>query len=1299
LVDRTISKPTGVAENVFVKVGKFYFPADFVVLDFITDPRVPLILGRPFLSTAHAIINVHERKIILRQDQQSLTIQCGDIPSIKKFEQNKIDFIDARGRDFDSEEIKNFLNDDSIPIGIEDSPFNMEEDILFFENLLIEEPSPPHPIIPNQTKYPIEEPKHSFNMGYEHVNTNLVTNDVAESSTKNLVPIPRECKVTSGNGSESIEPVKDNSSVFTTISNLLFDNDKINSDELNSHVESNSVESTSNHDTVKFDNLDEFSGPLIPIHIVEEERIRREHAEYINRMEIDPHQEEIDIVTVTEDVLPPSVENDDSDGEIDVVDDLRVDNSISNSEHEFSESENSDFNNPSVPLPPPEPLDEEFDFKSVFGDEISVVRNTIVKFKCINAKVKFDVSNDENDDLSYFMFVKDLPPVIEVFLCWIFVSVSKIFTSFDFHCRVANCNLSTRLEKIGEDLACLLFDIISNTLKNTTSADEHLSTILETKSNEVIKSSVENLVPIPSESDGISDDTCDVPFCDNSPPLDVLTDHFELFFDFNDDCTSSDDDYFEDIDYVEASPPDYELVSLEDSTYSDHTEKTSSGNTTTHVDNSLPEDDLFLFEIDPDQGELTSVVIEDILGEPHVHVPNVLPTHPTLLLDSDFIPSDDSLGFGLEFSFPFGTRNKIFNSEIFFEVQSKRFLSLVSLFLISFESEDTIFDPGISAFHFSHQIGTFICFNVNPNILNESPMENFPSTCFTPNITMIRGSVVRQLYGLRLEKRRKPIEFSVGDYVLLKVSPWKGVVHFRKKRKLAPRFVGPFEIIEKVGPVAYRLDFPEELNDIHNTFHVSNLKKCLTVLTLQAPLDEIRVNAKLNFVEEPVEILKREFKKLKHSRIAIVKVRWNLKLGLEFTWEREDQMTLKMRTQSVGRPAAESLGGGTGVRVGRGRWGRRPREGNDERVDDLNGQGNDQGIGANEGVEGVNGNENVRNVLVNGNWVGCSYKEFLACKPKEYDGKGGAVVLTRWIEKMENVQDMSGCSIDQKVKYTAKFCPIHEMQKLETELWNHAIVGAGHVVYTDRFYELARLVPHLVTSESRKIERNGSIKKAKKTGNMGGPSKDKNGRDDSKSLRTGNAFSKTANPVGRENAGAWPKCATCNSYHALGGPCHVMSVVVPTMLGQLVLDGIGHKDREKTVQTKLLLITRVRVNQKNQTRGRAFMLGAEEARQDPNIVTGTFTLNEHFATTLFDSGVDYSFVSTTFIPLLGIEPNELGFRYEIEIASGQLVEIDKVIKGCRIEIEGHVFEIDLIPFGHGSFHAFQRGVTDLVSEL
>ncbi|GJQ90092.1 putative reverse transcriptase domain-containing protein [Tanacetum coccineum] len=157
----------------------------------------------------------------------------------------------------------------------------------------------------------------------------------------------------------------------------------------------------------------------------------------------------------------------------------------------------------------------------------------------------------------------------------------------------------------------------------------------------------------------------------------------------------------------------------------------------------------------------------------------------------------------------------------------------------------------------------------------------------TKKISQIKDrlKVVRDRQKSYADKRTKPLEFSVGDYVLLKVSPWKGVVCFGKKEKLAPRFVGPFEIIKKVGPVAYRLDLTGELDGVHDTFHVSNLKKCLADPTLQVPLGEIQVDAKLNFIEEPVEILEREFKKLKRSRIAIVKVRWNSKCGPKFTWE------------------------------------------------------------------------------------------------------------------------------------------------------------------------------------------------------------------------------------------------------------------------------------------------------------------------------------------------------------------------------------------------------------------------------
>ncbi|GJS51104.1 putative reverse transcriptase domain-containing protein [Tanacetum coccineum] len=154
--------------------------------------------------------------------------------------------------------------------------------------------------------------------------------------------------------------------------------------------------------------------------------------------------------------------------------------------------------------------------------------------------------------------------------------------------------------------------------------------------------------------------------------------------------------------------------------------------------------------------------------------------------------------------------------------------------------------------------------------------------------------------------RQKPLEFQVGDKVMLKVSPWKGVIRFDKRGKLNPRYIGPFKIIAKVGTVAYRLELPEKLSRVHSTFHVSKLKKCMADEPLAIPLDEIQVDDKLNFIEEPVEIMDREVKRLKQSRIPIVKVRWNSKRGPEFTWEREDQMQKKyphLFTNSA--PAAE----------------------------------------------------------------------------------------------------------------------------------------------------------------------------------------------------------------------------------------------------------------------------------------------------------------------------------------------------------------------------------------------------------
>nr|GEU52704.1 reverse transcriptase domain-containing protein [Tanacetum cinerariifolium] len=183
---------------------------------------------------------------------------------------------------------------------------------------------------------------------------------------------------------------------------------------------------------------------------------------------------------------------------------------------------------------------------------------------------------------------------------------------------------------------------------------------------------------------------------------------------------------------------------------------------------------------------------------------------------------------------------------------------------------------------------------------------------------------------------------------------------------------------------------------------------------------------------------------------------------------------------------------------------------------------------------------------------------------------------------------------DFKFMMIKEFCHSYEMQKLETELWNHAMVDSGHAAYTDRFHELARLVYHLVTPESRKIERNGPIKKVEKKGNVGEPSEDKNGRDDNKRIRTENVFATIVSPVGRENTGTWPKCATCNSYHAPGGPCHTC----------FNCNHLGHLAKEyRSVPRNVNPIS---------------------ARNPP--VRACYEC--------------------------GIEPSDLGFRYEIEIASG-----------------------------------------------
>ncbi|GKE40873.1 reverse transcriptase domain-containing protein [Tanacetum coccineum] len=268
-------------------------------------------------------------------------------------------------------------------------------------------------------------------------------------------------------------------------------------------------------------------------------------------------------------------------------------------------------------------------------------------------------------------------------------------------------------------------------------------------------------------------------------------------------------------------------------------------------------------------------------------------------------------------------------------------------------------------------------------------------------------------------------------------------------------------------------------------------------------------------------------------------------------------MPPRMTTRSAGCATATPRGGRIGGRTGRGGGRARGRSGDqgNGRIDGQGGQaqvgnqGSNQGNPRNQNGDAINDNiqGDVRNVIVNNNRRGCTYKEFLACNPKEYDGKGEAAVGMSW----ENFKNLT----------REEFCPVNEMQKLDTEFWNHAMVGADHAAYTNRFHELARLVPHLVTPQNKRIERyiyglapqirrmvpateptiiqkamqkygtltdesirNGSLKKnTEKRGSGGEPSRYRNVKDDNKRSRTGNAFATTANPVKREYTGMTPK--------------------------------------------------------------------------------------------------------------------------------------------------------------------------------
>ncbi|GJS86308.1 putative reverse transcriptase domain-containing protein [Tanacetum coccineum] len=335
----------------------------------------------------------------------------------------------------------------------------------------------------------------------------------------------------------------------------------------------------------------------------------------------------------------------------------------------------------------------------------------------------------------------------------------------------------------------------------------------------------------------------------------------------------------------------------------------------------------------------------------------------------------------------------------------------------------------------------------------------------------------------------------------------------------------------------------------------------------------------------------------------------------------------------------------------------------------------------------------------------CSIKTFRASGAKELFSTEGAVGLLTWFESIESVLHITKCPAESQATAIAQpwedfkkllmeeYCPDDEIQKLEKEFWNHKMVGSNIDGYTARFHELARLVPHMVTLENQRVNRyiRGLAPEIKAHVTSSKPTSIQSAMSMANCLTTDGIKEGIFNK--KENAGNKKRSKDKGNVSML---VHIRSVQNAT---SIILCGDSNHFRRNCPRmnrattaggnrpnTVLEIEGNPNLgNKRNRAQGRAFSLSVVEALQDPNVVTGTFSRNDHFATFLFDSIVDYSFISTNFLPLINVKPSVISPGYEIEIASGLKVVTNMIVRGCRLKLEGHTFIIDLIPFGHSSF--------------
>ncbi|GKC02701.1 putative reverse transcriptase domain-containing protein, partial [Tanacetum coccineum] len=426
---------------------------------------------------------------------------------------------------------------------------------------------------------------------------------------------------------------------------------------------------------------------------------------------------------------------------------------------------------------------------------------------------------------------------------------------------------------------------------------------------------------------------------------------------------------------------------------------------------------------------------------------------------------------------------------------------------------------------------------------------------------------------------------------------------------------------------------------------------------VQVPLDEIEIDENLRFVEEPIEIVERHVKTLKRRRIPLVKVRWNSRQGAEYTWEREDQFQKKYLNLFPESVPSSDFGGVTD-------WYQEPRIMPPRRLKKKSikrlvekrvakaieeykkSRANLDSAGSSGGNLGnAGGTINVH---------GCSHKTFMNRKPYTFNGTEGVVGLRRWIEKAEQVFETFKCAEEDKVMFAASTSEGRD----------------GIEAYNNRFHELALMCPELVPTEKKKIERYV----------RGFPKRIKGNITSSKPATLHDAINMACKLVEQAVQGRATRIGQSNKKNnKTGGKKLPGPMLQPQRrIENAMCYGCGKKGHLKNKCPKV-------GNQHNEgARARAYVV-VENPQQNPNVVTGTFLLNDHYACILFYSGAEKSFVSSAFTPFIDIAPTALNTSYEVELANGKVVSTNTVLHSCTLVLLNHVFKIDLLPTRLGSF--------------